>query len=139
MQKPPGKKPAAVRRVVNETEIPSPTKTRVIAAMQQARRLFENRKSSSDEFRRVLQSVAADLPELKVSTDPHRVEWNRTIINQSGVRFDALRFRSPLKSPAEMYWTFVTPDVTGNWFIIPAKGTMKGFGGFRWESNFQTP
>lgn len=124
-------------RVVTETEIPSPKTDKVITALRKARQLWAKGRSRSAEFHRTLQSVIRDLPELKVGTNTTRIRWNLVVINQTGVGFDALRFRSPLKHVGNMYWVFVAPGRIGNWNIVPAQGTMRGFRRLWREHGFQ--
>lgn len=122
--------------VVTETEIPSPSEPEVITALQTARLLYERGETGSEDFRKTLREIAPKLPELKVSTTAQRVEWNLVVINQSGVQFDAVRFRSPFDEHADMNWVFVTPDRTGRWYILPVKETMAGFRTPRYQRNF---
>jgi formylglycine-generating enzyme required for sulfatase activity/CHAT domain-containing protein/lipopolysaccharide biosynthesis regulator YciM len=109
------------------TEISPPNSTKVIEALQKGRQFFESGQVRGYPFMRLMRSIASQLPELKVSADPRRIEWNVVPINQSGVRFDAYRFRSPLNGVADMYWTFVSPDTVGNWQISLANTPFKDF------------
>lgn len=109
------------------TEIEPPGSAKVIEALQVGRRYYESRNVRGIEFMRHMRGIAAQLPELKVSTDPKRVEWNVVPINQSGVRFDAYRFRSPLTAVADLYWVFVSPDTTGSWQISGSNTFFKDF------------
>lgn len=133
------KPPRGGRQVVDVAEVPSPRKANVITALQRARTLFDNGRSSSDDFRANLQAVAADLPELRISTSPNRVNWNLAVINQTGIQFDAFRFRSPFKRSADMWWAIVTPDSVGRWYILPAQGKMRGFRSLSSIRNFRAP
>jgi len=124
-RKPPAEPPGPVKHSV--TEISPPNSSKVIEALQKGRRFFESRQVRGYPFMQLMRSIAPQLPELKVSADPRRIEWNVVPINQSGVRFDAYRFRSPLKGVADMYWTFVSPDTVGTWQISLAVMPFKDF------------
>ncbi len=93
-----------------------------------------------------LRELHEELPELVLSSHGDSLHWNTFQLPQfphagqsARESFNAFRFRSPLKQPADLYWTFAVPEWAGNWYIVPLSGSMEGFQSFRTLRNLELP
>jgi formylglycine-generating enzyme required for sulfatase activity len=108
---------------------------RVKAMLQSARAEFDQNTTRSDRFTGSLRAIAAELPEVTVTTGEQPLHWNTVSLNQTGIQLDAFRFRSPLSGPADMHWVFVVPEQLGTWYILPVNDSMSGFRSFQLDWN----
>jgi hypothetical protein len=86
--------------------------------------LFEERQTRSQAFVHKLRSIKDDLPEVNVSVEEGKPNWQKLTLNKRKAQLDAFRFKSPLNSPADMFWTFAVTGKVGRWYIVPAEGEL---------------
>ncbi len=98
------------------------------------------------ELQAGLQPLRNKLPELKVTTGDQALRWNSLelpgltpALDGTERRFAAFRFRSPLSQPADLHWAYAVPQNTGNWYIVPLDGQMRGFSSFQQAWNLKIP
>jgi formylglycine-generating enzyme required for sulfatase activity len=73
----------------------------------------------TERFAELLQSVAAELPEIELSTEPGQVVWNKLRLYDHGLLLNAFRFTSPLNEPGDFFWCFASSGDVGSWYILP--------------------
>lgn len=78
------------------------------------------------------QKHVADFPLVPVTTTYGRHQTFSIRLDQKpivigGHRFGCVRFVAPPGEAREMVWAFSVPAAWGNWYILPATGSMKGF------------
>lgn len=105
-----------------------PLSERVRSVLAEA--MTEKMRTDSSRFVPLLQSVANDLPEIQLSTEPGTVIWNKFQLYEQGMMLNAFRFTSPLDVEGDFYWCFVSTRSVGAWYIHPASGGMEGFSEF---------
>jgi formylglycine-generating enzyme required for sulfatase activity len=54
-------------------------------------------------------------------------------------RFNAFRFRSPLKEPADLHWAYGVSEQVGRWYIVRVNGPMNGFDTQQRDWNLDIP
>ena len=108
----------------------------VTGALKQAYRLISSGKSSATSLQKVLVPVIAQLPQVVPNVGRNKPKWYRITVNRDGSRLAVVRFKSTLKKKADLEWVFHAPGMS-NWYILPVRGTMKGFRSFSTERGLQ--
>ena len=84
-------------------------------------------RTDSPRLRANLQALFEYFTPVTVTTGEDELIWNNVVLNKHGQPFDAIRFRSPLDEPADLYWIASAEPTFQSWNIYPMQGAMQGF------------
>jgi WD40 repeat protein/serine/threonine protein kinase len=86
-----------------------------------------------------LQKAGSLVSQIRTSKKGDEFHWQRVKLNEKGIHFGAIRFKSQLSVPANLNWAYAVPSAPLRWQIIPAKGEMRAFQSFHLERSIELP
>lgn len=84
------------------------------------------RRTHTEAFRELMAELLDSFPETQVTTGDQALQWNVAILNTYGVGFSAIRFRSPIDGPADLYCVVGPESAFQTWSLYPMRGAIVG-------------
>lgn len=111
----------AVEETRPRSEVPQ-----VEALQTAARIIIEQRNPQSEVARQAIRTAAPLFPQVPVSTEYGKVQFNKYMLNTRGIGLDGIRFKTPPEGPTYLLWAFACPsNLNPRWYIVPMTETKR--------------
>ncbi|QDT49024.1 translocation protein TolB [Symmachiella dynata] len=92
-------------------------------------RIAPTEEPERDRYYLSLREDMSLFPAVEGQTEAEQVQWKTVRLNQNNTNFDALRFKSPLDVPADLYCAIVNNNTFHRLGLISEQGDEKDLGG----------